>query len=83
MRLQSIEQFDGQKNFLGTLTFGFLERGHQVFGIVQGSTYSDLRVACAQALADLPFLAYAVGGVSVGSLKTDAKAGFLFYAPFT
>lgn len=45
---------------------GFIERGHHVFGIVQGSTYEDLRRTCARELAALPFSGYAIGGVSVG-----------------
>ncbi len=37
-----------------------------LFGIVQGSTYPELRRDCARSLADLGFPGYAVGGVSVG-----------------
>lgn len=37
-----------------------------LFGIVQGSTYSDLRMDCAKALAAMNFPGYAIGGVSVG-----------------
>ncbi|KIH75735.1 tRNA-guanine transglycosylase [Geoalkalibacter ferrihydriticus] len=37
-----------------------------LFAIVQGSVYADLRRDCAQALVDLDFPGYAVGGVSVG-----------------
>jgi len=37
-----------------------------LFGIVQGSTYEDLRAKCAQTLAQMPFDGYAIGGVSVG-----------------
>ena len=37
-----------------------------LFAIVQGSTYPDLRIKCAQALAKRPFDGYAIGGVSVG-----------------
>jgi queuine tRNA-ribosyltransferase len=39
---------------------------HALFGIVQGSTYRDLRAKCAQTLAQRPFDGYAIGGVSVG-----------------
>ncbi len=43
---------------------------HQtLFGIVQGSVYEDLRVRCAQALADMNFRGYAIGGLSVGEPK--------------
>ncbi|HEY8021221.1 MAG TPA: tRNA guanosine(34) transglycosylase Tgt [Thermoanaerobaculia bacterium] len=37
-----------------------------VFGIVQGSTFEDLRLAAAAALGELDFDGFAVGGVSVG-----------------
>jgi len=50
---------------------GFLDKGHQVFGIVQGSTYTDLRIACTQALAELPFSGFAIGGVSVGEPEDE------------
>ena len=50
---------------------GFIERGHHVFGIIQGSIYDDLRIQCAEALADLNFPGYAVGGVSVGEPEEE------------
>ncbi|WP_269522538.1 tRNA guanosine(34) transglycosylase Tgt [Coraliomargarita parva] len=50
---------------------GFLETGHHVFGIVQGSTYDDLRVRCTEALAEMDFPGYAVGGVSVGEPEEE------------
>src|SRR5713101_5994144 len=37
-----------------------------VFGIIQGATFDDLRKASAQAIVDLAFDGYAIGGVSVG-----------------
>ena len=40
--------------------------GQQVFAIVQGGVFEGLRRRCAEALAELPFDGYAVGGVSVG-----------------
>ena len=40
--------------------------GQQVFGIVQGGVYDDLRRHCAEALVEIGFDGYAVGGVSVG-----------------
>lgn len=40
--------------------------GQQVFGIVQGGMYPDLRRQSAEALVDLGFDGYAVGGLSVG-----------------
>lgn len=50
---------------------GFLEKGHLVFGIVQGSTYEDLRKRCAESLADMGFPGLAVGGVSVGEPEPE------------
>jgi queuine tRNA-ribosyltransferase len=40
--------------------------GQLVFGIVQGSSYEDLRRDCARELVKLGFDGYAIGGVSVG-----------------
>jgi len=37
-----------------------------VFGIVQGATFDDLRKASAEALVEIGFDGYAIGGVSVG-----------------
>jgi queuine tRNA-ribosyltransferase len=50
---------------------GFLAAGHQVFAIVQGSTFDDLRRGSAEALAALDFPGYAVGGVSVGEPEPE------------
>lgn len=50
---------------------GFLGAGHHVFAIVQGSTYDDLRREAAEALAELDFPGYAVGGVSVGEPEPE------------
>jgi queuine tRNA-ribosyltransferase len=50
---------------------GFLAAGHQVFAIVQGSTFDDLRREAAEGLAALDFSGYAVGGVSVGEPEPE------------
>jgi len=50
---------------------GFLAAGHQVFAIVQGSTFDDLRREAAESLAALDFSGYAVGGVSVGEPEPE------------
>jgi len=50
---------------------GFLAAGHQVFAIVQGSTFDDLRRGSAEALAALDFSGYAIGGVSVGEPEPE------------
>jgi len=41
-----------------------------LFGIVQGSTYEQLRRHCAKALVQMDFDGYAVGGLSVGEPKS-------------
>lgn len=53
---------------------GFLDSGHQLFGIVQGSVYEDLRIACAQELTFMGFSGYAMGGISVGESEEDMFA---------
>ncbi len=40
--------------------------GYALFGIVQGSVYEDLRLASVQALKEIGFDGYAVGGLAVG-----------------
>ena len=41
-----------------------------LFGIIQGSTYPELREKCARSIMDLDFPGYAMGGLSVGEPKT-------------
>ncbi len=41
-----------------------------LFGIVQGSTYEDLRLDCARKLVDMGFDGYAIGGLSIGEPKS-------------
>jgi queuine tRNA-ribosyltransferase len=43
---------------------------HALFGIVQGSTYDNLRRQCAKALVGMDFDGYAIGGLSVGEPKS-------------
>ena len=50
---------------------GFLEAGHHVFAIAQGSTFADLRRQSAEELAALDLPGYAVGGVSVGEPEPE------------
>ncbi|HEY5991290.1 MAG TPA: tRNA guanosine(34) transglycosylase Tgt [Candidatus Udaeobacter sp.] len=42
-----------------------------LFGIVQGATFDDLRQQSAQAIVDLYFDGYAIGGVSVGEPEEE------------
>jgi len=50
---------------------GFLDSGHHVFGIIQGSLFDDLRQHCGEALAAMDFPGYAIGGVSVGEPEDE------------
>jgi queuine tRNA-ribosyltransferase len=43
-----------------------LKNRQALFGIVQGSTYEDLRKEACKELTDLDFFGYAIGGLSVG-----------------
>jgi queuine tRNA-ribosyltransferase len=43
----------------------------QLFGIVQGATFDDLRKESAQAIVELDFDGYAIGGVSVGEPEEE------------
>ncbi|MCH2155919.1 MAG: tRNA guanosine(34) transglycosylase Tgt [Opitutales bacterium] len=61
---------------------GVFERGNVVFGIVQGSTYEDLRRQCAERLAVMDFPGYAIGGVSVGEPEPEMLAQIEMTAPF-
>lgn len=47
----------------------------QVFGIVQGSVFDDLRAHCADELVSIGFDGYAIGGVSVGEPETLIRKG--------
>lgn len=45
--------------------------GARIFGIVQGGMYADLRRQSIDALCEIGFDGYAIGGLSVGESKTD------------
>ncbi len=53
-----------------------------VFGIVQGATFDDLRKASAQAIVDLSFDGYAIGGVSVGEREEEMMRAVESCEPF-
>jgi queuine tRNA-ribosyltransferase len=52
-----------------------------LFGIVQGGTQEDLRRDAAEALAELEFAGYAIGGVAVGESKEAIRAITALTAP--
>jgi queuine tRNA-ribosyltransferase len=53
-----------------------------VFGIVQGATFDDLRRESAQAIVELGFDGYAIGGVSVGEPEEDMMRAVEASEPF-
>ncbi len=55
--------------------------GQALFGIVQGSTYEDLRRASADALIEIGFDGYAVGGLAVGEGQAEMLKVLDFTAP--
>ena len=63
---RSKEFFEKNSNKVGVHGVGAHRRAPLLFGIVQGSTFLDLRKRCAQDLTQIGFHGYAVGGLSVG-----------------
>jgi queuine tRNA-ribosyltransferase len=53
-----------------------------LFGIVQGGTFEDLRKESAQAIEDLDFDGYAIGGVSVGEPEAEMMRAVEWAEPF-
>ena len=53
-----------------------------IFGIVQGATFEDLRKQSAQAMVNLDFDGYAVGGVSVGEPEEEMMRAVESSEPF-
>ena len=53
-----------------------------LFGIVQGGTFEDLRCASAQAIVELHFDGYAIGGVSVGEPEDEMMRAVESAEPF-
>ncbi len=53
-----------------------------LFGIVQGATFEDLRKQSAQAIVDLDFDGYAIGGVSVGEPEREMMRAVESAEPF-
>ena len=52
-----------------------------LFGIVQGSSYADLREKSARALVEMGWDGYAVGGVSVGEPEPEMMAAVEYAVP--
>jgi queuine tRNA-ribosyltransferase len=61
--------------------FEALANPNALFGIVQGGMHEDLRLESLQALADMGFHGYAIGGLSVGEPKEDMQRVLAYTAP--
>ena len=62
----------------------FLKRDNmdeEIFGIIQGSMYEELRSESLAAITDLNFDGYAIGGLSVGENKEDMHRILEFTVP--
>jgi queuine tRNA-ribosyltransferase len=55
--------------------------GITLFGIIQGSTYEDLRRESAEQIIGLDFPGYAVGGLAVGESEAEMEAMTAFTMP--
>ena len=53
-----------------------------LFGIIQGATFEDLRKESAQAIVDIAFDGYAIGGVSVGEPEEEMMRAVEWAEPF-
>ncbi len=60
---------------------GTLAPGQTLFGIVQGATFPDLRQRCIDALEQLGFGAYAIGGLNVGESPEEFRATLTSLGP--
>jgi queuine tRNA-ribosyltransferase len=61
--------------------FQKLDNPNALFGIVQGGMMEDMRTESAQALIDMDFHGYAIGGLSVGEPKEDMQRVLAYTAP--
>ncbi|MFM7659665.1 MAG: tRNA guanosine(34) transglycosylase Tgt [Betaproteobacteria bacterium] len=61
--------------------FEELANPNALFGIVQGGMHEELRLESLQALVDMSFHGYAIGGLSVGEPKEDMQRVLAFTAP--
>lgn len=57
------------------------ERGQALFGIVQGGVFEDLRARSVALALEQDLVGYAVGGVSVGESRDDARRAVAASAP--
>jgi queuine tRNA-ribosyltransferase len=70
------------RNAAGTAATADEKKRQLIFGIVQGGTFERLRKESAQAIVDLDFDGYAVGGVSVGEPEDEMMGAVEWTEPF-
>jgi queuine tRNA-ribosyltransferase len=82
-RKSTVERASRPFNSISDRTGGTpVPREQLLFGIVQGSIYSDLRERCARELVAMDFPGYAIGGVSVGEPTAEMLQQVDFAVPF-
>ena len=69
-REQTIESTDLTSRWARRCRKAQTDTGQLLFGIVQGGMFPELRRSSAEALVDIGFDGYAIGGLSVGESKT-------------
>ncbi len=71
-------------NFQSKSNFSISKKAKKplLFGIVQGSTYKDLRIRSAKYISSLGFDGIAVGGVSVGEGKGNMRKVMKWVSPY-
>ena len=60
-----------EKSVERTLAWAKRSEGENIFSIVHGGIYDDLRERCAKELAKMDFYGYAIGGLCIGEEKKD------------
>lgn len=82
------EYAEAEKSMLLTTEWEAISReqklndGQQIFGIVQGSVYRELREKSAQDIVKLDFDGYAIGGLSVGEPEANMYECIEWVMPF-
>lgn len=61
---------------------GELDNSNALFGIVQGGMHADLRKHSCEALVEIGFPGYAVGGLAVGEEKSVRESALEFTVPY-
>jgi queuine tRNA-ribosyltransferase len=67
---------------IGSINYQLSAINQLLFGILQGATFEDLRKESAQAIVDLDFDGYAIGGVSVGEPEEEMMRAVEWAEPF-